>query len=64
MISKSNFKFGRGRTDILEITLLAMNPKKSHPLYLTLADLGQVVAYFLRCLLTLNFFKSPFVCSR
>ena len=25
MISKSNFKFGRGRTDILEITLLAMN---------------------------------------
>ena len=25
LISKSNFKFGRGRTDILEITLLAMN---------------------------------------
>lgn len=25
VISKSNFKFGRGRTDILEITLLAMN---------------------------------------
>ena len=25
MISKSDFKFGRGRTDILEITLPVMN---------------------------------------